>query len=312
MIPADPTSAVPELAKTVLFIINTFKLQANGYKLQAAQRALEEIHGLLKLGENPDLDEYRNPNEWKEIHEKMSILIASYQDLFQWVGKMNKRQKFFNFWTIRRKIFAIQKQASAAQLQLEGENASSQVTMHEALSTQAAIDELRAMNRGKPTPAQLLQKRKIKRQLNLKIERGIAALRKLAEDLATADELDLVENRDEHALLSSSLAAVITQFEADSGSTVGPSNTVSIHAPPVFDEKLTCCFYQPAVPASSHLVKKYLDEEEERNIKSAEELYKMCGAEEDTGHDAWLKPLIDLAVSDLNIDSASDSQSDSL
>ncbi|TFY75713.1 hypothetical protein EWM64_g8299, partial [Hericium alpestre] len=217
MVPADPTAVVPELAKTVLLIINTFKHQANGYKLQAAQRALEEIHRLLELGESPELTEYRNPDEWKVIHKKMSTLLVSYGDLFNWVGKMSKRQKFFNFWKIRRKILEIQVQADEAQLQLGTENASSQATRHDALSTQAEIDELRAMNRGKPTPAQLSQRQKVKRQLNLKIEQGIAALRKLADDLATADELDLVENRDEHALLSSSLAAVITQFEADSG-----------------------------------------------------------------------------------------------
>ncbi|TFY76063.1 hypothetical protein EWM64_g7949 [Hericium alpestre] len=291
MVPADPIAAVPELAKTVLFVIDTFKHQANGYKLEAAQRALGEIHRLLKLGESPELDEYRNPEEWKRIHKKMSILLSSYRELFLWVGKMNKRQKFFNFWTIRRKIFNIQLQAEEAQLLLVGENINSEATMHDALSTQAEIDELRAMNREQPTPTQILQKRKVKRQLYLKIEQGIAAVRKLAEDLATADELDLVENRDEHALLSSSLASVITQCAAGSGSSVGPSN-------------------MSAVPAASQMVKKYLDEEEERNVKSAEELYKTCRSEEDTGPDAWLKPLIDLDVSDGNTDSASDSQSD--
>ncbi|TFY74935.1 hypothetical protein EWM64_g9076 [Hericium alpestre] len=278
----DP-ACVPEIVKVISLVLTTASKQTNGHKLVRLNKAFKVVDEARQVSETEELREWRHPDDWREIWMSMQDILSCYGDLLNWLAKMDKKQQFFNSWTIRSKIDQIRKKAEETEALIHRANIRSGRDQCRMFSMVAEYNDLSAKNKGELTPAQKHENKLKEMETKVEVERTVASVRKILTGLEAADDRDLAEYQATRDTISASIAMILV-------------NKIFL-----LTERLR---KTAPILDTSRTVQTFLHDEERREVERAQRLYEGSHAESEPVADgnAPLSLDIELDINNSKID----------
>ncbi|TFY53869.1 hypothetical protein EVG20_g9936 [Dentipellis fragilis] len=161
-----PVIPVGTTISTIHAAIDVIGNQSNHCKLQILKKEISRLRGAIRA--SAPLEPYHNPREWCRIHSKMVSLLKDFLIFKRWVYKLDKKQRFFGFWTIRKRMKSIQESAKDIVLKIDLANTYSELQRQKALEAK--------------------EKQKTR---DLELRQAVKTLKQACEQMQRADEIDL-------------------------------------------------------------------------------------------------------------------------
>ncbi|TFY83435.1 hypothetical protein EWM64_g580 [Hericium alpestre] len=185
----DPLTTIPEIAKVGFMICQAVELQSNSHKLATLKSAFANITPLVKEADR--LAQFQNGNEWVKIHDDVSVITTNYQELLDWVGELNKAQRFVKFWEIRKEIRSLWESIELTTITIKKANVSSDSKERQLKQKRQHLSMLIAETETGMTASEALQQQIRVLDLEVKFENALSNLVKAARDMQSADDDDL-------------------------------------------------------------------------------------------------------------------------